>query len=267
MCACGMQLNFFLLTVVKIQPKAVGFIVVIGRFWDALMDPLVGVMTTRTRTRWGSLKPWLAGAIAPLALSYIAIWSVPPWWDDDARGGFVTIAYVRLRASSAKDRSDVIMNSSLSCGRSLLWFELNFCCPQVQHTRFDQRVVFMGFTTGICEFSARSHVVVAQHSTASQSSSLLCLSICSLPMCCTKTCVRYRYLMYQLCISMYYIPYTSLTVHISSEQHEIDSVTMFRMIAETFAVFGGAVLSKVIQPITDSAAAHCNGSEHQGFCA
>ena len=151
----------------KIQPKAVGAIVVLGRFWDGLMDPVVGVMTTRTRTRWGSLKPWLAGSIAPLALSYIAIWSVPPWWNEDARAGFVTIAY----------------------------------------------------------------------------------------------------LLYQLCISMYYIPYTALTVHISSEPHEVDSVTMYRMIAETFAVFGAAVLSKIIQPITDDSAAYCAGAEGRGFCA
>lgn len=46
----GFQLNAFLLSDwVKLQPRIVGAIVLLGRVWDALMDPTVGVMTTRTR--------------------------------------------------------------------------------------------------------------------------------------------------------------------------------------------------------------------------
>ena len=56
-------------------------------------------------------------------------------------------------------------------------------------------------------------------------------------------------------------------MHLSSEQREIDSATMFRMIAETLAVFLGAVLTKIIQPIIDDAAATCEGAEGKGFCS
>jgi GPH family glycoside/pentoside/hexuronide:cation symporter len=90
----GFQLNVFLLVIVKLQPRVVGAIVLSGRFWDGLMDPTVGMMTQRTRSRWGSLKPWLAGSIIPLALSYLAIWSVPPFYSESARAGFVAAAYL-----------------------------------------------------------------------------------------------------------------------------------------------------------------------------
>lgn len=97
----GFQLNFFLLVIVQLQPRVVGAIVLSGRFWDGLMDPTVGMMTTRTRSRWGSLKPWIAGSIVPLGLSYLAIWSVPPFYSDSARAAFVTAGYL-MSVTSAR---------------------------------------------------------------------------------------------------------------------------------------------------------------------
>jgi GPH family glycoside/pentoside/hexuronide:cation symporter len=90
----GFQLNVFLLQIVRLQPRTVGAIVLLGRFWDGLMDPTVGTMTTRTRSPWGSLKPWLAGSIVPLALSYLSVWSVPPWYNDTERGLYVMVGYL-----------------------------------------------------------------------------------------------------------------------------------------------------------------------------
>lgn len=38
----------------------VGSLFMISRIWNALLDPLVGVWSDRTRSRWGRRKPWIA---------------------------------------------------------------------------------------------------------------------------------------------------------------------------------------------------------------
>jgi Na+/melibiose symporter-like transporter len=38
----------------------VGSLFMVSRIWNALLDPLVGVWSDRTRTRWGRRKPWIA---------------------------------------------------------------------------------------------------------------------------------------------------------------------------------------------------------------
>lgn len=65
---------------------------------------------------------------------------------------------------------------------------------------------------------------------------------------------------------MYYVPYTSLTVHLSSIPRDLDSATMYRMIAETMAVMIAAILTKVIVPFSEKFAEHCKGRELEGEC-
>lgn len=38
----------------------IGLIFLIGRLWDAVLDPLVGALSDRTRSRYGRRKPWIA---------------------------------------------------------------------------------------------------------------------------------------------------------------------------------------------------------------
>ncbi|MDB5706770.1 MAG: sodium:melibiose symporter [Sphingomonas bacterium] len=39
----------------------IGFIFLLGRLWDVASDPIVGVLSDRTRSRFGRRKPWIAG--------------------------------------------------------------------------------------------------------------------------------------------------------------------------------------------------------------
>jgi Na+/melibiose symporter-like transporter len=48
---------------------AIGLIFLIGRLWDALLDPLVGTLSDRTRTRFGRRRPWIAGGGLLFALA------------------------------------------------------------------------------------------------------------------------------------------------------------------------------------------------------
>lgn len=48
--------------------SVIGLIFLIGRLWDAVLDPLVGALSDRTRSRYGRRKPWIAAGGAVFAV-------------------------------------------------------------------------------------------------------------------------------------------------------------------------------------------------------
>ena len=52
---------------------AIAFI--IYSIWDAIDDPLLGVLSDKTRTRYGRRKPWIYVATIPLAILMVLIWT------------------------------------------------------------------------------------------------------------------------------------------------------------------------------------------------
>lgn len=73
----GFYIAIFLLDTADILPIYASIIIFFGRFWDAITDPIVGILITKTNTRLGKLKPWMAVA-APLASgTYVLLWTVP----------------------------------------------------------------------------------------------------------------------------------------------------------------------------------------------
>lgn len=73
----GFFLNAFLLDVAGLRPAAAGLIFLLVKIWDAVNDPLIGVLTDRTRTRWGRRRPWLLFAAVPFGLTFFLQWVVP----------------------------------------------------------------------------------------------------------------------------------------------------------------------------------------------
>lgn len=63
--------------VLLIVPAVAGTILLGGRIWDAVTDPLVGHWSDRTRSRLGRRRPWFLASAVPLGLSVIALWSPP----------------------------------------------------------------------------------------------------------------------------------------------------------------------------------------------
>ena len=71
----GFFITPFLLEVANVRPSHVTIILLLGRVWDAITDPLVGFLTTRFKTRIGRLRPWIGASIFPSAI----FTTISPW--------------------------------------------------------------------------------------------------------------------------------------------------------------------------------------------
>ncbi len=63
--------------VLLIAPAAMGTLIAVSRFWDAISDPMVGYLSDNTNSRFGRRRIWLYGAALPTAIGMIMIWSPP----------------------------------------------------------------------------------------------------------------------------------------------------------------------------------------------
>jgi glycoside/pentoside/hexuronide:cation symporter, GPH family len=61
-----------------ILPALAGNALLIGKFWDALNDPLFGWISDRTHSRFGKRRVFMIFGAIPLAISIALLWFVPP---------------------------------------------------------------------------------------------------------------------------------------------------------------------------------------------
>ncbi|HZU96988.1 MAG TPA: MFS transporter [Planctomycetota bacterium] len=63
---------------VGVSMVAVGGILAAVRIFDAVLDPLIGALSDRTRTRLGRRRPWIIGGSVPLAIALAALFAPVP---------------------------------------------------------------------------------------------------------------------------------------------------------------------------------------------
>ncbi|XP_062870492.1 sodium-dependent lysophosphatidylcholine symporter 1-B [Trichomycterus rosablanca] len=79
-CALGFFLQIYLLDVALLDPFYASIILFVGRAWDAITDPTVGFLISRSPwTRFGRMLPWIALSTPFAIVSYFLIWYVPPF--------------------------------------------------------------------------------------------------------------------------------------------------------------------------------------------
>lgn len=71
----GLYFLYFMTDIVGMSPALAGAIFMIGRGWDAISDPIMGVITDRTNTRMGRRRPFFLIAAIPLALFFSFLWN------------------------------------------------------------------------------------------------------------------------------------------------------------------------------------------------
>lgn len=91
-------LLFFYTEVAGLSPLFAGFILTMGSIWDALVDPVIGSLADRTRTRWGRFRPWVVGA-APLIGVGLTLTFYKPDLSGAALAAYALITHLLFRTA------------------------------------------------------------------------------------------------------------------------------------------------------------------------
>jgi GPH family glycoside/pentoside/hexuronide:cation symporter len=70
----------FYTDVFKLSATAAAAILLWPRLWDAVADPIVGILADRTNTRWGKFRPWVFFTAVPWCVVMILAYTVPNGW-------------------------------------------------------------------------------------------------------------------------------------------------------------------------------------------
>lgn len=71
-------LLFFYTDAVGLPAATAGLIYMIASIWDGLIDPVIGAVADRTRTRWGRYRPYILFGAVPLGLAFCVLYYRPP---------------------------------------------------------------------------------------------------------------------------------------------------------------------------------------------
>ncbi|MFR9532608.1 MAG: MFS transporter [Rikenellaceae bacterium] len=82
-------LPFFYSNVFGLKLEDAVLLVLITKLWDAVSDPLMGVLADRTKSRWGKYRPYLLWIALPFAIAGILTFTTPDW----GYGGKLVWAY------------------------------------------------------------------------------------------------------------------------------------------------------------------------------
>src|SRR5512147_1921675 len=84
----------YLTDVVGLEPRLASFGALIGIVWDAINDPIIGILSDRLHTRWGRRRPFLLWFAIPFGFSFVILWSAPSWENQIALLIYVTLSFM-----------------------------------------------------------------------------------------------------------------------------------------------------------------------------
>jgi len=89
------QLNFYT-DVFGLTASAAAAILLWPRLWDAIFDPIMGVLADRTQTRWGKFRPWIIWTALPWAVVMVLAYTTPTGWSMGALIAYAAITNTML---------------------------------------------------------------------------------------------------------------------------------------------------------------------------
>ncbi len=84
----------YLTDVVGIEPRLASFGALAGIIWDAINDPIIGVISDRMKSKLGRRRPFLLWFAFPFGLSFVMLWTAPNWESQIALTIYVTLSFM-----------------------------------------------------------------------------------------------------------------------------------------------------------------------------
>ncbi|MDJ0743996.1 MAG: MFS transporter [Xenococcaceae cyanobacterium MO_167.B27] len=91
-------LLYFFTNVAGLPPGLAGSILAIGKIGDAINDPIAGILSDRTRTKWGRRIPWMLWGTIPFGVFFFLQWIVPEFSSDPDLNQWCLFVYYILIA-------------------------------------------------------------------------------------------------------------------------------------------------------------------------
>lgn len=88
--------SYFLVEVAGMRPLYAGLVPLIGRFVDAITDPLMGRISDHTTWRWGRRRPYLLIGAAPMGILFGLMWWTPEGLGELGKLAYYATAYSAL---------------------------------------------------------------------------------------------------------------------------------------------------------------------------
>lgn len=89
------QLNFYT-DVFGLTASAAAAVLLWPRLWDAIFDPIMGVLADRTNTRWGKFRPWILWTAVPWCVVMVLVYTTPKGWNPAAMLAYALITNTLL---------------------------------------------------------------------------------------------------------------------------------------------------------------------------
>lgn len=78
----GFYLLFFFTSVAGLNAGLAANVLLISKIWDAVNDPIVGVLSDRTQSNRGRRYPWMIWGAIPFGITFVLQWLVPRFSND-----------------------------------------------------------------------------------------------------------------------------------------------------------------------------------------
>ena len=88
------MLLFFMVTVLHINPAVAGLILTVGKLWDMLFNPLLGMASDRTQSRWGRRRPYLLLGAVICSVGFLLLWSPPHFQSERSLIIYMTVMFL-----------------------------------------------------------------------------------------------------------------------------------------------------------------------------
>ena len=84
----------FLTDVVRINPILAGTVVLLSKIWDAVSDPIMGLISDNTRTKYGRRRPYLLSGFFLIIIAFTLLWFAPNFDSEVGKFAFVVVSYL-----------------------------------------------------------------------------------------------------------------------------------------------------------------------------